>query len=69
MTARAEMGRTDMNALISTKARLEHQCTACGQPIYMGAQYWRWNHPDGVVRMHPECYTARAEGLTKKVAS
>ena len=58
-----------MNEPISTKARLTHQCTACGQPIYMGALYWRWDTPLRVERMHPACYTARAEGLTKKGAS
>lgn len=58
-----------MSEPINTKARLEHQCTACGKPIYMGARYWRWDTPLRVERMHPECYKARAEGLTQKVAS
>lgn len=58
-----------MNEPEQCTSNVVHTCTHCGQPILRFARYWRWETPDGEERMHPECYTARAEGLTKKVAS
>jgi hypothetical protein len=44
-------------------ARIEHECSWCGQPIAVGDSYVRWRWTDGIeaitVKMHPECGEAQ----------
>ena len=55
--------------LENPKAKKEHFCDSCGDPITIGQTYYRWRSYDGgdagTNKMHPECYdmhVTNAEG-------